>query len=105
MRHDDVKKGHVYLTRVGGELAPVRVLYEMTVTRYGYRTGLQRRRVFRVARYDGAVLPKPRSAAALRPTSWDHCVPCCKPTETRFDHDGNGFCYDCRQQKSGNHLM
>lgn len=67
MRTDDVKIGGEYLTRVSGDLVRVRVVRETLVGRPP-----RRRRAFVVRRVEtdldtGNTLPKPRTAAALRP--------------------------------------
>jgi hypothetical protein len=59
----DVKIGEVYLTKIGEELARVVVVdRRLEPTRKGYRT------TFRVRREgERELLPKSRTAAALRP--------------------------------------
>lgn len=72
MKHADVVIGGRYWTRVSGDLVEVEVIREKEVTRHGYWNGLPggRSRTWRrfvVKRTDnGTVLPKARSAAALR---------------------------------------
>lgn len=67
MKEADIKVGEVYLTRIGESLCRVIVVQK----REGYRlTALSKksRTTFDVRREnEDRVLPKPRSAAALRP--------------------------------------
>jgi hypothetical protein len=45
----------------------------------------------------------PDGPIETEPTTY--CEPCRGETATRFDPDGNGFCVECKQQKSGNFIM
>lgn len=67
MRAKDIVVGGVYITRVGGDLVNVRVVYQTT---------LRERPVFRVRRVgNGAVLPKCRAPAALHPVNAPKLTP------------------------------
>jgi hypothetical protein len=66
VKQAEVKVGGEYLTKVGDRLARVTVLREEVYARTSWR-GEVTRALFRVRTADGRVLPKARTAAALRP--------------------------------------
>jgi hypothetical protein len=85
MKKNEIVVGLLYLTRIGGELARVKVL-AVVPRRPGAFHPSDRKDRFRVVRAQadgsevGEPLPKPRSAAALRPCP----TPKAKPTVHTF---------------------
>lgn len=75
MKQDQIEIGAEYLTRIGGQLARVKVLSEVERQGYGLsytgraRPVLTRYRIARVS--DGRPLPKVRTASALHRPAFD----------------------------------
>lgn len=65
MKQEDVKVGGIYTTKIGEELARVEVVHVEMPTSWSPRTRYAVRRIFRDGSI-GPVLPKRRTAAALR---------------------------------------
>jgi len=84
MKQAEIKVGETYQTKIGEGLVKVRVICETTVSRhYAYKPSVERK-AFRVARIDnGKHLPKPRTAAALRP------LPGPNPAVVEYEYLGN----------------
>ena len=69
MKTKDVKVGEKYMTKVGASLVLVKVTGE-SAGAYGFGGSHDGPKRFHVARVDnGQKLPKPRTAAALRPVT------------------------------------
>lgn len=66
MKQDEVKVGGKYATKIGDQLVRVEVVHEEMPTSWSPRTRYAVRRVFSDGSV-GPVLPKRRTAAALRP--------------------------------------
>ena len=65
MKQENVRIGGVYETKIGGEVARVEVVHAEMPTDWSPRTRFAVRRIFRDGTI-GPVLPKRRTAAALR---------------------------------------
>jgi hypothetical protein len=65
MKHSEIEIGHEYLTRIGSQLERVTVLHETTRSPIGSTRAMRKF----VVRHGDRVLPKARSASALRPVT------------------------------------
>ena len=91
MKQNEVKVGGKYATKIGDQLVRVEVVHEEMPTSWSPRTRYAVRRVFSDGSV-GPVLPKRRTAAALRP---------CFADNAELRAALNDICSACEAQPTG----